>query len=146
MIAITGAPTQAVEQAGKYVHHSLGEGRFDSYQKMFEHITTAQAYITAENATTEIPRVINAAIHERRPVHIHLPIDVAMTEIEVDSEYDVAPIPDVNVDRYIDMVADKLRSAHNQSLSQVMKSTVSTYTKHLSNLLIKHTFQSLNYH
>ena len=64
------------------MHHSLGEGRFDSYQKMFEHITTAQAYITAENATTEIPRVINAAIHERRPVHIHLPIDVAMTEIE----------------------------------------------------------------
>lgn len=111
VIAITGAPTQSVEQAGKYVHHSLGEGRFDSYQKMFEHITTAQAYITAENATTEIPRVINAAIHERRPVHIHLPIDVAMTEIEVDSEYDVAPIPDVNVDRYIDMVADKLRSA-----------------------------------
>ena len=34
-----------------------------------------------------------------------------MTEIEVDSEYDVAPIPDVNVDRYINMVADKLRSA-----------------------------------
>ena len=51
------------------------------------------------------------AIHERRPVHIHLPIDVAMTEIEVDSEYDVAPIPDVNVDRYINMVVDKLRSA-----------------------------------
>lgn len=111
VIAITGAPTQSVEQAGKYVHHSLGEGRFDSYQKMFEHITTAQAYITAENATTEIPRVINAAIHERRPVHIHLPIDVAMTEIEVDSEYDVAPTADVNVERYIDMVADKLRSA-----------------------------------
>ena len=37
-------------------------------------------------------------------MHIHLPIDVAMTEIEVDSEYDVAPIPDVNVDRYINMV------------------------------------------
>ena len=90
MIAITGAPTQAVEQAGKYVHHSLGEGRFDSYQKMFEHITTAQAYIT-ENATTEIPRVINVAIHERRPVHIHLPVDVAMTEIEVESSFDVTP-------------------------------------------------------
>ena len=86
---------------------------------MFEHITT-QAYITAENATTEIPRVINAAIHERRPVHIHLPIDVAMTEIEVDSEYDVAPIPDVNVDRYIDMVADNY-AASQPVIIQVMK-------------------------
>ncbi len=33
VIAITGAPTRAVEQAGKYVHHSLGEGTFDDYQK-----------------------------------------------------------------------------------------------------------------
>ena len=55
------------EKAGKYVHHSLGEGRFDSYRHMFEPITT-QAYITPENATTEIPRVINA-LQERRPVH-----------------------------------------------------------------------------
>ena len=34
-----------------------------------------------------------------------------MTEIEVDSEYEVAPVPDVNVDRYIDMVSDNLRTA-----------------------------------
>ncbi len=34
VIAITGAPTRAVEQAGKYVHHSLGEGTFDDYRKM----------------------------------------------------------------------------------------------------------------
>lgn len=111
VIAITGAPTQAVEQAGKYVHHSLGEGKFDSYQKMFAHITTAQAYITADNATTEIPRVINAAIHERRPVHIHLPIDVAMTEIDVEQSYEVAQAPEQDVQSYIDMVAEKLKSA-----------------------------------
>ena len=144
MIAITGAPTQAVEQAGKYVHHSLGEGRFDSYQKMFEHITSASIHYSRTQQLKSLESLI--AIHERRPVHIHLPIDVAMTEIEVDSEYDVAPIPDVNVDRYINMVATNYAPLHNQSLSQVMKSTVSTYTKHSSNLLIKHTFQSLNYH
>ena len=40
VIAITGAPTRAVEKAGKYVHHSLGEGHFDSYRHMFEPITT----------------------------------------------------------------------------------------------------------
>ena len=88
VIAITGAPTRAVEKAGKYVHHSLGEGHFDSYRHMFEPITTAQAYITTENATTEIPRVINA-IQERRPVHIHLPIDVAVSDIEVEQPFKV---------------------------------------------------------
>ena len=79
----------------------IGEGRFDSYQKMFEHITTHKHTLPRTQTTKE-----SNAHHERRPVHIHLPIDVAMTEIEVDSEYDVAPIPDVNVDRYINMVAD----------------------------------------
>ena len=48
---------------------------------MFAHITVAQGYITPENATTEIPRLINTAIAERRPVHLHLPIDVAISEL-----------------------------------------------------------------
>lgn len=111
VIALTGAPTRAVENAGKYVHHSLGEGKFDSYRKMFEPITTAQAYITPENATIEIPRVINAALRERRPVHIHLPIDVAMEEIEIDNPYEVALTPKQDLRRYVDMVADKLNNA-----------------------------------
>ena len=60
---------------------------FDDYRKMFEPITTAQAYITPDNATTEIPRVINTALQQRRPVHIHLPIDVALTEIEISNPF-----------------------------------------------------------
>ncbi|MBI5974385.1 alpha-keto acid decarboxylase family protein [Staphylococcus canis] len=86
VIAITGAPTTQVEKAKRYVHHSLGEGTFDDYQKMFEPITTAQTYLTEENALTEVPRVIQAALENKRPVHIHLPIDVAMKEIEVPEE------------------------------------------------------------
>ena len=85
VIAITGAPTRAVEQEGKYVQPFLGEGTFDDYRKMFEPIT--QAYITPDNATTEIPRVINTALQQRRPVHIHLPIDVALTEIEISNPF-----------------------------------------------------------
>ncbi|MEJ7208915.1 alpha-keto acid decarboxylase family protein [Staphylococcus capitis] len=115
VIAITGAPTRAVEEAGKFVHHSLGEGTFDDYRKMFEPITTAQGYITPENATTEIPRLINAAIQERRPVHLHLPIDVALDEIEVSETFQPEDVPHQDVKKYIDMIEDKLKSA-NQPL------------------------------
>lgn len=115
VIAITGAPTRAVEEAGKFVHHSLGEGTFDDYRKMFEPITTAQGYITPENATTEIPRLINAAIQERRPVHLHLPIDVALAEIEVSETFQPEDVPNQDVKKYIDMIEDKLKSA-NQPL------------------------------
>ncbi|VED30789.1 indole-3-pyruvate decarboxylase [Staphylococcus warneri] len=111
VIAITGAPTRAVESAGKYVHHSLGEGTFDDYRKMFEPITTAQGYITPENATTEIPRLIQAAINERRPVHLHLPIDVAMTEIDVSKSFQPEARDDQDVSHYIQMIEDKLNSA-----------------------------------
>lgn len=111
VIAITGAPTRAVESAGKYVHHSLGEGTFDDYRKMFEPITTAQGYITPENATTEIPRLIQAAINERRPVHLHLPIDVAMTEIDVPKPFQPEARDDQDVSHYIQMIEDKLNSA-----------------------------------
>ncbi len=115
VIAITGAPTRAVEEAGKFVHHSLGEGTFDDYRKMFEPITTAQGYITPENATTEILRLINAAIQERRPVHLHLPIDVALAEIEVSETFQPEDMPHQDVKKHIDMIEDKLKSA-NQPL------------------------------
>ena len=111
VIAITGAPTRAVEEAGKFVHHSLGEGTFDDYRKMFEPITTAQDYITPENATTEIPRLINAAIQERRPVHLHLPIDVALAEIEVSETFQPEALPQQDVQKYVNMIEDKLKSA-----------------------------------
>ncbi|NGX75948.1 alpha-keto acid decarboxylase family protein [Staphylococcus sciuri] len=111
VIAITGAPTTVVEEAGKYVHHSLGEGKFDSYRKMFKEITTAQGYITVENAQTEIPRLINAALAEKRPVHIHLPIDVAQAEIEVEEAFKPDDVINQDVSQYIEMVQQKLKTA-----------------------------------
>lgn len=111
VIAITGAPTREVERAGKYVHHSLGEGTFDDYRKMYEPITTAQGYITPENAQTEIPRLINAAINEKRPVHIHLPIDVAAVNIEVQTPYQYTAPVKQDVDSYIDIIENKVKNA-----------------------------------
>lgn len=111
VIAITGAPTREVEKAGKYVHHSLGEGTFDDYRKMYKHITTAQGYITPENAQVEIPRLIDAAINEKRPVHMHLPIDVAAQKIEVEKPYCYVTPEKQDVSSYIKRIEDKLKTA-----------------------------------
>lgn len=111
VVAITGAPTTAVEEAGKYVHHSLGEGKFDNYRKMFKEITTAQGYITVDNAQTEIPRLINAAISEKRPVHLHLPIDVAQSEIDVKEAFKIPEPIHQDVSKYIEMIEQKLQTA-----------------------------------
>ncbi|RIO58830.1 alpha-keto acid decarboxylase family protein, partial [Mammaliicoccus sciuri] len=90
---------------------SLGEGRFDDYRNMYASITTTQAYITPENAQSEIPRVISAALFEKRPVHIHLPIDVANTEIEVTASFELAERQHMDVSKYMQMIMEKLQSA-----------------------------------
>ena len=108
VIQITGAPSTVVENAGKYVHHSLGERQFDNYRKMYEEITTAQGYITTENAQQEIPRLINAALSEKRPVHIHLPIDVAQSEIEITEGFKLAEPEQQDVSNIVKMVQEKL--------------------------------------
>ncbi|WP_414055137.1 alpha-keto acid decarboxylase family protein [Macrococcus equi] len=111
VVKIAGGPSSIAQKEGRYVHHSLGEGVFDSYSKMYEHITCATTTLTVENAQTEIPRVINAAIRERRPVHIHLPIDVALTEIEVNDTPVAYQHAAQDVSQYIDAVSEKLATA-----------------------------------
>lgn len=111
VIQITGAPTTAAENAQRFVHHSLGEGHFDSYRKMYEPITCDQSYITADNALTEIPRIIASAIRERRPVHIHLPIDIALKEIEITDALVPYEHQPQDVSQLIHAVQSKLESA-----------------------------------
>ncbi len=78
---------------------------------MFAHITVAQGYITPENATTEIPRLINTAIAERRPVHLHLPIDVAISEIENLTPFEVTAAKDTDASTYIELLTSKLHQS-----------------------------------
>ena len=111
VIAITGAPTTSVEQARKFVHHSLGEGNFDDYRKMFEPITTAQGYITPQNATSEIPRLIQAAVSNKRPVHIHLPIDVVAAEIDITESFQLIPEKNSIDSEFVAAIESQLQNA-----------------------------------
>lgn len=111
VIKISGGPSSVAQQEGRYVHHSLGEGIFDSYSKMYAHITATTTILSVDNAVGEIDRVIHSALKEKRPVHIHLPIDVALTEIEIPHAPKVYTHKSQNVDAYIQAVEEKLMSA-----------------------------------
>ncbi|WP_086427986.1 alpha-keto acid decarboxylase family protein [Staphylococcus cornubiensis] len=112
VIQITGAPTTVVEKAKKYVHHSLGNGNFDDYQKMYAQITETQTVLSEDNALTEIPRIIKVAMEEKRPVHVHLPIDIAAKEIEVPDEVEYPETRKTeDLSTMVEKVADKLKAA-----------------------------------
>lgn len=77
VVHIVGAPTMTVQKEKKLVHHTLGDGKFDHFEKMHDSITETRASLTKENAINEIDRVLKAAVLKKRSVYLKLPIDVA---------------------------------------------------------------------
>ncbi|MGT2888592.1 alpha-keto acid decarboxylase family protein [Streptococcus didelphis] len=77
VIEIVGSPTTKVQEAGKLVHHTLGDGNFNHFQEMHKSVTVAQVKVSAEHAQTDIDQVLLSLLKERKPVYINLPIDVA---------------------------------------------------------------------
>lgn len=84
VIKIVGSPSSNVKNSRALVHHSTGEGEFNTYYRMYKEITVAQACITELNAASEIDRVLTTAYQLKRPGYIELPVDIVSSEIEVD--------------------------------------------------------------
>lgn len=91
VVAITGSPSTKIQSSGALVHHTLGNGDFSMFAQMYEKVTAAQAYLTPENATAEIDRVLGVCLLKKLPVYISLPMDVASTEVAAPSDPFMAP-------------------------------------------------------
>lgn len=76
VVAITGMPATDVAAAGAVLHHTLGDGDYQHFSRMFAEITVARTTLCAHNAAAEIDRVLGRLLRHRRPVHINLPTDV----------------------------------------------------------------------
>ena len=95
VLHIVGAPSTALQDSKRRIHHSLGDGVFNHFIKMVEPVTVARAQITPENAASEIDRVIRLILKKHRPGYLLLSPDVAKTPIYppttklIDSEEDI---------------------------------------------------------
>ncbi|MGW9103740.1 alpha-keto acid decarboxylase family protein [Priestia megaterium] len=83
VIKITGSPATNVAKSGAYVHHTLGDGDFTHFEKMYKEVTVAQTTLTEETAAEEIDRVLQECWLYKRPVYINLPSDISYKEIKV---------------------------------------------------------------
>jgi pyruvate decarboxylase len=85
VVHIVGYPTEAAQNGPNIMHHSLGEvgnGKFDVFHKMSEHVTCASTVLhDSATAVGEIDRVLNAMMHYSQPVYIGLPADIAQKTI-----------------------------------------------------------------
>lgn len=81
VIHIVGAPASAAKRDGLLLHHTLGDGDYNHFLRIYREVTVAQAVLTAENAAAEIDRLLVTAFREHRPVYLYLATDVAEARI-----------------------------------------------------------------
>ncbi|MFD7666174.1 alpha-keto acid decarboxylase family protein [Streptomyces sp. NPDC059788] len=81
VVAVTGMPATAVATAGRPVHHTLMDGDYGHFGRMFAEVTVARADLTADNAPAEIDRVLRAMTRHSKPVHLNLPTDVVLARV-----------------------------------------------------------------
>jgi indolepyruvate decarboxylase len=77
VIHITGMPAMPVQKVRAPVHHTLGNGEFDLFKNMADSVVRASAILTPQNAAYETERLIAAALHQRGPVYMAIPSDLA---------------------------------------------------------------------
>ncbi|HYZ16704.1 MAG TPA: thiamine pyrophosphate-binding protein [Candidatus Acidoferrum sp.] len=85
VIHIVGTPPTSAQRNGALMHHTLGEGEFGHFARAYAEVTVARAELTVENAADEIDRVLIAALRERRPAYLAIPVDVAVEPLRAPS-------------------------------------------------------------
>ncbi|MDQ1121564.1 alpha-keto acid decarboxylase family protein [Microbacterium trichothecenolyticum] len=119
VLHVVGAPTTAVQAAGRASHHSLGDGDFGHFARMTAEVTAAQEVLSATDATVQIDRVLTVVRHRRLPGYLLIPADVS----EAPAEPPAAPLPaaDVVTDpgvlaRFRDAIAARLEVADSAAV------------------------------
>lgn len=82
VIHIVGSPPDAAQKEHKLMHHTLMDGNYGAFRKMYGQITAYSAVLTPENAMIEIPNAIRIAKEKKQPVYLVVADDlVAKTVI-----------------------------------------------------------------
>ncbi|CCC09458.1 hypothetical protein SMACR_03488 [Sordaria macrospora] len=119
IVHIVGCPSTISQRNGMLLHHTLGNGDFNVFANMSEHISCDVAKLVKPG---EIAQQIDHAIREcwirSRPVYIWLPTDMVEKKIEgarLDTEIDLSE-PENDPDRedyVVDVVLKYLHGAKN---------------------------------
>ncbi|MEN9944130.1 MAG: hypothetical protein RLY18_88, partial [Pseudomonadota bacterium] len=74
---IVGAPSTQIQHQGLITHHTLGDGVYNNFRYLSEAACCVSAYLTPDNAITEMERVIREALRLSAPAYITVPMDLA---------------------------------------------------------------------
>jgi indolepyruvate decarboxylase len=78
---LVGTPNISTQAARALMHHTLGNGEYDTFRRMSEPVVCASAVMTPENVAYETERLIFEALYHRRPVYMAFPADLAVQPV-----------------------------------------------------------------
>lgn len=81
VVHIVGAPKDMVQKEHKLMHHTLLDGNYDVFKKVYKNLTEYTATLTCENAAFEIPAAIQKAKETKKPVYLVVAIDIVTQPI-----------------------------------------------------------------
>ncbi len=116
---LVGMPNLKTQRERRIVHHTLGNGEFDLFMKMTQPAVCASAILTPENATSEMERLVTAAIVHRHPVYLAIPADYANAPLLERETVVPAPAPATDpatLDEATDAIAEKLAKAKTAAI------------------------------
>lgn len=76
VIKITGSPATKVADRKLTVHHTLGDGDFDHFSRMYQEVTGDSATLAETGAEESIDRVLRHCWAKKKPVYLNIPVDI----------------------------------------------------------------------
>lgn len=93
VLHVVGAPTRQVQESGKAIHHTLGDGDFTAFRQVAEKVSSAVVEVQPATAAHDIDRVLAEIALRKRPGYLLLADDVAVLPCMPPSEPLKLPSP-----------------------------------------------------
>ncbi|MWV42896.1 alpha-keto acid decarboxylase family protein [Paenibacillus sp. HJL G12] len=135
IIHIVGSPPDKDQKERKLMHHTLMNGDYDVFRKVYEPITAYTAVLTPENAAIEIPNAIQIAKQQKKPVYLVVADDLVTKPIMA---HHVTAIPqEMTNPTTMKAAVEHIKHMLNQSKNTVILADVKTMRFHLQEYVRK---------
>ena len=84
VVQITGLPSTDAIRSGARLHHTLLDGDYLHFARMYREVTVAQAVLDRTDPAAEIDRVLSAMLAASKPVYLGVPLDIAKAPVPAD--------------------------------------------------------------
>ncbi len=113
VMKITGVPKTASIKENALIHHNFSDPDYYAFERIYSNVTTAAAFLTGENAKSEIDRVFEAFVKYKKPVYVAIPVDICGYLIDDDiPDIEIKSDPD-NLKTAADMIIELLNNSKN---------------------------------